>query len=159
MYKKAGLIVGSLLIVLAVVIVLIATGGSSKDKESVKPNKESKAETTAKVTETVTTVTQQEEEPELKSAVVPIDEETLPKPKVTEEIGIVQSKTVALIDGQLYYTLNMLVGADNMQLTYIVSRTGYEAANTGTRVKVHLECYVTANGTAYYLVSGVEAIE
>lgn len=158
MYKKAGIIVAGVLILVAVIVVLIATGGGS-EKES-KPKKVQETTTVVTEAEVQTEVgTEQAPAQEVNSAVLPIDADTLPTPKSTEQLGYVQSKTVALIDGQLYYTLSMLIGSENMQLTYIVSKSGYESADIGMKVKVGVDCYVTDSGAAYYLVTGVSPAE
>jgi len=156
MHKKAGLIVGFSIILLAI-IVIIAVSAKPKEKQQGKElNNVSDAETV---------VTQQQvvkEQPAINntnSSVVSIDEETLPQPQITEQIGVVQNKTISLIDGELYYTLKMLVGDENLQLTYVVSKSGYNAVQVGTKCKVELACFTVANGSSYYLINNLSTLD
>lgn len=154
MYKKAGLIVGGAIIVIAIVIFLIASGSSDKGKTK-------NVEQPAAVTTTAAAPSQNNapaQQQSNKQGIVQIDSDTLPTPSITEEIGIVQDKSMVLIDSSLYYSLTMLIGSDNKQLMYIVSEKGYNSVAVGDKCKVSLACYVTKNGSSYYAIQGIEKL-
>lgn len=155
MYKKAGLIVGGAIIVIAIIIFLIASGSSDKGKTK-------NVEQPAAVTTTAAAPSQNTNAPAQqqsgKQSVIQIDSDTLPTPSITEEIGIVQDKSMVLIDSSLYYSLTMLIGSDNKQLMYIVSEKGYNSVAVGDKCKVGLACYVTKNGSSYYAIQGIEKL-
>lgn len=153
MFKKAGLIVGGALIVVAIIIVLIASGSNDKGTEV------KSAETVVTTTAVAAPVENTTKTPEKKSSVIQINSDTLPTPTTTTEIGVVQGKSMILLDNSLYYSVSMLIGSDNKQLMYIASEKGYNAVAVGEKCKVSLACYVTDNGSAYYAIQGIEIIE
>ena len=163
-HKKAGFIVGGFIIVVAIIILIIVSGKSNKKE---KPNN---LDTTVNASTTSVQVQEQPQpmqtqaqqqiaEPTKNSSIIEIDLETLPQPLITDEIGVVQTKALVLIDGELYYSLNMLVGSDNKQLKYIVSATGFKSVEVGTKCKVELACYTVANGSVYYLINSMATLD
>lgn len=161
MFKKAGIIVGSVFILLAIIVVVIANSNNGGDERVSNDNKLDSLGTNPSVQEEVVTSTNTVTQPVVTGSevMIPINTETLPQPKVTETIGVVQNKTVVLIGDELFYSLKMLVGDENIQLSYIVSSSGYDAVEIGTKCKITLACYTVANGSSYYLINGMSTIE
>lgn len=159
MYKKSGLIIGFLIIIIAVVIFLIASGSDSK-KDSGKTTEINNVTSTTGYAETEQPVnSQQPVVSNTSTNIIDIDEDTLPLPVKTTQMGYVQTKKIVLIDNELYYSLGLLVGDDNMQLRYMVSKTGYDFMDVGSKCSVDLACYTTENGASYYLITGCNSVE
>jgi cytoskeletal protein RodZ len=90
---------------------------------------------------------------------ITIDSDTLPEPSCTSTVGVVQGKTVRLENNELFYSLDLLVGSENLQLSYIVGLSGYDAVNVGDKLTVQLAAYTTDNGSVFYLVQGVQTLD
>lgn len=159
MEKKAGLIVGGVIILIAIVVCIIATPNkNAKDKQSAVDNTQQVTQQVVETTPVGNTPTQPAV-PSSSSNFVTIDQDTLPLPQRRTEVGVVQSKDISLIGGTLYYTCSLLVGKDNISLMYIVSADGYTAIATGDKVKVSLAIYTVSNGSSYYLIEGLSLID
>lgn len=164
---KAGIIVGCFIIVVAIIIAVVVNG---KDKNGdISPAQSqgnhivetTPVQTSPVVTPTTPNNTTNTTKPTNSgtSGVVAIDESTLPAPVRTTELGYVQSKSVSLIDGSLYYTLQLLVGTDNISLMYVVSADGYTSVDVGAKLKISLASYTVSNGNTYYLVEGLSFVD
>lgn len=149
MYKKAGIIVGVVVIVITLIIVLIASA-PKKPKTTPQP-----AQTQSNASAVSNNSTSNNSADRLGSMLIISD---LPVPSVTKEVGVVQQKNVVLLDGELYYVVTLLVGVDNLQLNYIVSKNGYDAVNAGDKCNVSLAKYQTTNNSIFYLVQGLDLI-
>lgn len=154
-YKKAGIIVGAFIIVIVIITVIVINSTSNDNK----PNKQPTETTAVTTTAQVAWENPVEVDTSSKSTLIEIDSETLPTAVTSSKIGIVQDKTMVLLDGSLYYVLYLLVGTDNVQMTYFVSKTGYDAVNLGDKCNVMLETYTTTNGSVYNLISGLSLVE
>ena len=157
-YKKAGIIVGALLIIIAIVVAVVVNNSSDSSE---KPQKQPATTTTSQKAweDDTKTPAETSKGTQDKVGIIQIDSETLPEPSFSNEIGVVQDKSMVLIDGSLYYALYLLVGSDNEQMSYFVSRNGYDAVNLGDKCNVALETYKTTNGSVYRLVSGLSLVE
>lgn len=187
MYKKAGIILG-------VVIILVALGLNwffNKDSKEVsdidinQPNNEQSQPPVQQpvaqqpveqpqnqaqqqvVQNTPQTVPTQQPQTNVSTSLLEVDLTQLGSPvKQETEVVIISKKRVILLDSspnslegkQLVYSLDLITG-NNTQLNHFVSATTYEAFNVGDKLKLTYNVYENINGVQFPTISSVELVE
>lgn len=187
MYKKAGLIIG-------VLIILVALGlnwffnkdGKEVSEIDIKQPNQTKVEEPVKqpvvqqpieqpqqvVQQPVveTTPQQVQNEPQqvaTKSSLTEVDLTQLGNPvKEETEVVIISKKRVILLDSspnsssnkQLAYSLDLITGSNN-QLNHFVSANTYEAFNVGDKLKLTYNVYRNVNGVEFPTIKSVELVQ
>lgn len=179
MYKKAGIIVGVLLVIAAIAIYLIVSSIMNNSEE---PEGSVSSDTTSQVVETVatqatTTSTQEQSVPVQTSPIVPIettttepepvqpapsgdniillDADKLPAYTDTEDVGTIVGHNVYFYKGQVIFSL-LINTTTNGQIEYFTSLRNYQLEE-GTRLNCELRVYSSTSGT-YPSIIGITAI-
>lgn len=152
---KSAIIVAGLLLIIAVVCGVIYTNSGKKPNKAETGTTTTASTGTAKPKKTVETTTQQSK---VSGGLTTISEDSLPTPQLSDTVAVVQGKSIQLDGNELYYSLDLLVGTDNLQLSYIVGVEGYNGVNVGDKVTVKLATYTTDNGTVFYMINGVQLL-
>lgn len=187
MFKKAGIIVGVLIILLALGLNWFFGKDTKKVSEIDinQPNEQVIQEPVIEsvVQQPVTPPEVIEEQPVVQTPQVPVnntvhqqqtptsmsevDLTQLGNPiKEETEVVIISKKRVILLDSspssttnkQLAYSLDLITGK-NTQLNHFVSSTTYDAFNVGDKLKLTYNVYVNDNGVEFPTIMSVELVE
>lgn len=159
--KKAGIIVGVILIAVAVIVVLIFGGKSSEDEAT------DVTETKPVVTETQTPTQQEPTQEETSNnsnlgtqGAIVIDEDSLVSMNMKEfsEVAFVSRKHIYLQGNQLYYTIDVMLG-DNEVVTYYTSEAGYYLLGVNDKVKIDYVVYTNDNGISFTQINSVVTVK
>lgn len=155
---KSAIIVAGVILIIAVVCGVIYTNSGKSPKKG-----ETSVTTTADTGTTKpkkggATSTPVQQPTKVSGGLTPISEDSLPTPQLSEAVAVVQGKSIQLDGNELYYSLDLLVGTDNLQLSYIVGSDGYNGVNVGDKVTVKLATYKNDNGAVFYMINGVQLL-
>lgn len=187
MFKKAGIVVGVLIILVALGLNWFY-GDKDKKVSEIDINQPNKVEIQEPVKEPVVqepveppkVIVQQpvvqtpppvvqntELQTQTPTAMTEVDLTQLGDPiKQDNEVVIISKKRVILLDSspnsvtgkQLAYSLDLITG-NNTQLNHFVSSTTYDAFNVGDKLKLTYNIYVNANGVEFPTIMSVELVE
>ena len=141
--KRAGIIVVIFLVVVAVVVYTLGTNTRNKKIPASVPKV---SVVTPSVSPVVSTSPVVSIAPEVSDVL--IDEKTVPysTTKIVESQGVIESKEIVLLKGQLYY--RALITLDtSVSLEYYMGFDVYTSIAVGERVKVGYQGF--KNGTVY----------
>lgn len=187
MFKKAGIVVGVLIISVALGLnwffgkddkkvseIDINHAQAEENKEPVKvpvvqqPVEQPSTIVEQPVVQTLPPVVQNNPlQPQTKTSLSEVDLTQLGSPvKQDTEVVIISKKRVILLDStpnsttgkQLAYSLDLITG-ENTQLNHFVSATTYEAFNVGDKLKLTYNVYVNANGVEFPTIMSVELVD
>ena len=168
-YKKAGIIVGGIILVIAIVFFALASGSDKKEPLADVETTKSTSSNEEIVNETIPEQGHVSNEPRETSqqsvhqgdgSYSEVDESSIAslKREDNSEVTYVSRKSIRLMDGQLYYVLDMIL-SDNTTLSYYVSESGYYATDVGEKVSINYVVYTNANGLKFYQITKVTTIE
>lgn len=157
--KSALIVAGAILIIAVICGVIYSNSDKSANKNKGDANTTTTVEAgTTKPKKSGTTSTPVQTQPKVSGGLTPISEDSLPTPQLSEAVAIVQGKSIQLDGNELYYSLDLLVGTDNLQLSYIVGADGYNGVSVGDKVTVKLATYKNDNGAVFYMINGVQLL-
>lgn len=179
--KKAGTIVGVLVILLALGIYWWADG-KEKSKTEQKPVTTQQVQDNSKQQQNNEQQVQQpvsqqnnnqnqqttiETNPQVTPTYTEVDVSQLGTPHTTkEEVMVVSNKRVILLDGnpnstsskQIAYSLDLMT-ADKQPLTHFVGKSVYDSFSVGNQLKVTYEVYKNVNNIKFPSIISVELVQ
>lgn len=178
--KRAGILVGGMIILLAIVLLVIGNMVEKRNVEKITNQNQttevvtevlSTEQTTEQTTEVVVEVTTESTTEYVEketTKISEIDESSLKDLKVInkEEIAVISSKKLILldtgvdsdIDKMLVYCFDLLTPG-NLELNLYVTKTTYDSFNVGDKLTVNYDLYENNNGLNFPVINSATKYE